>query len=108
MTEEQQLKSAPGCGTFIIIGLIVIVLLSLAGIIFPIEILPYPTVILVGVLIIAAIALIIAFFIRRAHLKDLKKEADDKADQLLRQGFETLGDMDDEAHKLAEKYKDED
>jgi len=108
MTEEQQLKSAPGCGTFIMGGLIIIILLSLAGIIFPIEILPYPRTVLIGISVICAIALVVAFFMRRAHKRDMQKEADDRADQLLRQGFDTLGDMDSEAHKLAEKYGDTD
>jgi hypothetical protein len=40
----------------------------------------------------------------RSRIKDRKKEEDDRADELLRKGFETLGDMDDEAAKLAEKY----
>jgi len=104
MTEEQQLKSAPGCGTLIMGGLIIIVLLSLVGIIFPLEILPYPRTVLVGILAVSAVALVIAFFLRRAHKRDMQKEADDRAAQLLRQGFDTLGDMDSEAHKLAEKY----
>jgi len=108
MTEEQQLRSAPGCGTFIMGGLIIIVLLSLMGIIFPIEILPDSRAVLIGVLVISTIALIIAFFMRRAHKRDMQKEANDRADQLLRQGFDTLGDMDSEAHKLAEKYNLED
>jgi len=108
MTEEQKLRSAPGCGTFIMGGLIIIVLLSLVGIIFPVEILPYPRTVLISILAISAIALGLAFFMRRAHKRDMQKEADDKADQLLRQGFDTLGDMDSEAHKLAEKYNLED
>ena len=108
MTEEQQLQSAPGCGTLIMGGLIIIVLLSLVGIIFPLEILPYPRTILIGVLVVSTVALVIAFFMRRAHKWDMQKEANDRADQLLRQGFDTLGDMDSEAHKLAEKYKESD
>jgi len=108
MNEEQQLRSAPGCGTFIMLGLIAIVLLSLVGIIFPVEILPYPRSVLIGVMAVSAVTLVIAFFMRRAHKRDMQKEADDRADQLLRQGFESLGDiMDSEAHKLAKKYEDE-
>jgi len=107
MNEEQQLRSAAGCGTFIMLGLIAIVLLSLAGIIFPVEILPYPRPILIGVMAVSAVALVIAFLMRRAHKRDMQKEADDRADQLLRQGFDTLGDTDCEANKLAELYKDE-
>jgi len=107
MTEEQRLKQAPGCGSFIMLGLIAIVLLSLVGIIFPVDILPYPTEILVGVLAISAIALVVAFFMWRSRVRDRQKEKDDKADSLLHKGFETLGGMDDEANKLVEKYKDE-
>ena len=107
MTEEDKLKQSPGCGSLIILGLIVIVILSLVGLIFPIDILPYPNEILIGVLVIAAIALIIAICMWRSRVKDRQKEADDKADNLLRQGFETLGEMDDEAIKLAEKYNEE-
>ena len=106
MTEEQKLKQAPGCGSFIMFGLVIIVLLSLAGLVFPVDILPYPNEILIGVLAISAIALIIAFFMRRSRVRDKQKEEDDKADNLLRQGFETLGDIDDEARKLAKKYED--
>jgi len=107
MNEEQQLRSAPGCGTFIMLGLIAIVLLSLVGIIFPVEILPYPRPVLTGIMAVSAVALVIAFLIRRAHKRDMQQEADDRADQLLRKGFDTMGDMDSEAHKLAKKYKDE-
>jgi len=104
MSEEQQLRSAPGCGSFIMLGLIAIVLLSLVGLIFPVEILPYPQPVLIGVMVVAAVALVIAFFMRRAHKRDTQQEADDKADRLLHQGFDTLGEIDSEAHKLAEKY----
>ena len=106
MTEEQQLRSAPGCGTFIMLGLIAIVLLSLVGIIFPVEILPYPRPVLIGVMAVSAVALVIAFLMRRAHKRDMQKEADDKADQMLRKGFDSLGNIDSDAHKLADKYKD--
>jgi len=108
MNEEQQLRSAPGCGTFIMLGLIAIALLSLVGIIFPLEILPYPRTVLAGVMAVAAVALVIAFLMRRAHKRDMQKESDDRAEQLLRKGFDTIGDMDSEAHKLAQKYKDGD
>jgi len=107
MTEEEKLKQSPGCGGLIMLGLIAIVILSLVGVIFPIDILPYPNSILIGVAVVAAIALIIAICMWRARVKDRQKEADDRADNLLRQGFETLGDMDDEAIKLAEKYNEE-
>lgn len=88
------------------LGLIGIVILSLVGLIFPTDILPYPNEILIGILVVAAIALIIAIGMWRSRVKDRKKEADDKADNLLRQRFETLGEQDDEAAKLAEKYKE--
>ena len=104
MTEEERLKNAPGCGTFIMFGLIGIVLLSLIGIIFPVEILPYPTEILIVILVIAVIAIIIMALMLRSKAHDRKKEEDDAADELLRKGFETLGDKDDEASKLAELY----
>lgn len=107
MNEEQQLRFAPGCGTFILLGLIAIVLLSLVGIIFPVEILPYPRPVLIVIMAVSVVALVIAFLMRRAHKRDMQKEFDDRADQLLRQGFDTLGDIDSEAHKLAEKYKDD-
>jgi len=107
MTEEQKLKQAPGCGTFIMFGLIIIVLLSLVGLIFPGDLLPYPNQVLAAVLAVSAIALIIAFFMWRSRVRDAKKEEDDKADNMLRQGFDTLGHIDDEATKLAEKYKEE-
>ena len=104
MTEEEKLKRAPGCGSIIVLGLIVIVILALAGLIFPGDILPYPSEILIGILVIAAIALIITICMWRSRVKERKKEEDDKADELLRKGFKTLGDQDDEAAKLAEKY----
>ena len=104
MTEEEKLKRAPGCGTVIALGLIVIMILSLVGLVFPGDILPYPSEILVVVLVVAAIALIITICMWRSRVKDRKKEEDDKADELLRKGFETMGDKDDEAAKLAEKY----
>jgi len=105
MTEEQKLKQSLGCGGIIMLGLIVIVILSLLGIIFPTDILPYPTEIMIGILVVAAIALIIAICMWRSKSKDKKQEHNDKADNLLRQGFEKLGD-DDEALKLAEEYKE--
>ena len=104
MTEEEKLRQSPGCGSLIVLGLIGIVILSLVGLIFPVDILPYPNEILIGILVIAAIALIIAICMWRSRVKDRQKEEDDKADNLLRKGFETLGDKDDEASKLAEKY----
>jgi len=107
MNEEQQLRSAPGCGTFIMLGLIAIVLLSLVGIIFPVEILPYPRSVLIVIMAVSVVALVIAFLMRHAHKRDMQKEADDRADKLLRQGFDTMGDMDSEAYKLAKKYTDE-
>jgi len=107
MNEEQQLRSAPGCGTFIMLGLIAIVLLSLVGIIFPLEILPYPRSVLIGVMAVAAVALVITFFMRRAQKRDMQEEANDRADTLLHKGFDKLGQIDSEAHKLAEQYKDE-
>ena len=106
MTEEEKLKQSPGCGSLIMLGLIGIVILSLVGLIFPGDILPYPNEILIGVLVVAAVALIITICMWRSRVKDRQKEADDKADNLLRQGFETLGEQDDEATKLAEKYKE--
>ncbi|MCL2016654.1 MAG: hypothetical protein FWG68_10460 [Defluviitaleaceae bacterium] len=108
MTEEEKLNRAPGCGSFIMAGLIIIVILALVGIIFPYEILPYPTEILAVVAVVAAIALIIYILMLRSRAKDRKKAADDKADELLRRGFQTLGDADDEASRLAEKYYTED
>jgi len=59
------------------------------------------------VLVIAVIALTITFFMWQGKVKDRKKEEDDKADELLRKGFETWGDKDDEASRLAEKYYSE-
>ena len=104
MTEEEKLRQSPGCGSLIMLGLIGVVILSLVGLIFPSDILPYPNEILIGILVVAAIALIIAICMWRSRVKDRQKEEDDKADNLLRKGFETLGDKDDEASKLAEKY----
>ena len=104
MTEEEKLKKAPGCGSIIMLGLILIVLLSLVGLIFPGDILPYPNEVLIVILVIAAIALVVTIFMWRGKKKDKRKEEDDKADELLRKGFDTLGDQDDEAAKLAEKY----
>ena len=106
VTEEEKLKQSFGCGGLIILGLIGIVLLSLVGLIFPTDILPYPNEILIGILVIGSVALIIAICMWRSRVNDRQKEADDKADNLLRQGFETLGEQDDEAAKLAEKYKE--
>ena len=107
MTEEEKLKRSPGCGGIIALGLIVIVILALVGLIFPGDILPYPSEVLIGILVIAAIALIITICMWRSRVKDRKKEEDDKADELIRKGFETLGDKDDEAAKLAQKYYNE-
>ena len=107
MTEEEKLKQSPGCGSLIMLGLIGIVILSLVGLIFPVDILPYPNEILIGILVVAVIALVVAVFMWRGRVKDRQKEADDKADELLRQGFETLGEQDDEAARLAEKYYSE-
>ena len=108
MTEEDKLRQSPGCGSFIMMGLIGIVLLSLVGLIFPADILPYPNEILIGILVISAIALIVSICMWRGRVKDKQKEEDDKADKLLRDGFETLGDKDDEASRLAEKYYKDD
>ena len=108
MTEEDKLKQAPGCGTAIMLGLIVIVILSLIGVIFPGDILPYPREMMIGILVIAVIALVIAVFMWRGKVKDRKQAEDDKADALLQKGFETWGDTDDEASRLAELYKDDD
>jgi len=108
MTEEEKLKRAPGCGGLIGIGLIAIILLSLVGLIFPGDILPYPNEILIGILIVAVVALVITIVMWRSRVKEKKKEADNKADALLRKGFDTLGDKDDEASKLAEMYYDDD
>ena len=104
MTEEEKLRKSLGCGGIIALGLIVIMILALVGLIFPGDILPYPSEILIGILVIAAIALIITICMWRSRIKDRRKEEDDKADELLRKGFETLGDKDDEASRLAEKY----
>jgi len=106
MTEEEKLKQSPGCGGLIMVGLIGIVILSLVGIIFPGDLLPYPNEILIGILVVAAIALVITFHMWRTRVRDRQKEEDDKAENILRQRIETLGDQDDEARKLAEKYKD--
>ena len=106
MTEEEKLRRSPGCGSFIMLGLIGIVILSLVGLIFPIDILPYPNEILIGILVIATIALIITFFMWRSKVKDRKREEDDKAENILRQRLETMSDQDDEAIKLAKKYSD--
>jgi len=105
MTEEDKLRQAPGCGSFITGGLILIVLASLVGLIFPVDILPYPSEILIGILVIASISLVVAILMWRSRIKDRQKAEDDKADALLRKGFKTLGDKDDEASKLAEKYE---
>ena len=105
MTEEEKLNRAPGCGSFIMLGLIGIVLLSLVGLIFPVDILPYPNEILIGILAIASVALVITLLMWRSKVKDRKKAEDDKADNMLRQHLETLGKQDDKAFKLAEKYK---
>jgi len=107
MTEEEKLNRASGCGSFIMIGLIGIVILSLVGLIFPVDIMPDSNVILIVVLVSAVIALVIAILMWRRKVKDQQQEEDDKADNMLRQHFETLGDKDDAATKLAEKYKDE-
>jgi len=72
--------------------------------IFPVDILPYPNEILIGILVIAAIALVVTICMWRSRIRDRKKEEDDKADNILRQRLETLSDQDDEAIKLAEKY----
>jgi len=108
MTEEERLKRAPGCGTFIMLGLIAIVLLSLVGIIFPGDILPYPTEMLIGVLVVSVIALIVAVFMWRSKVRERKEAENEAADKLLRQGFDTMGDKNDEAARLAEKYYGED
>ena len=108
MTEEEKLKKSPGCGGMIALGLIAVVLLSLVGLIFPGDILPYPDEILIGILVVAVIALIVTICMWRSRVKDRKKEEDDKADELLRKGFETLSDKDDEASRLAEKYYNND
>ena len=104
MTEEEKLKSSLGFGGIIVLGLIVVVILSLVGLIFPGEILPYPSEILIGILVIALIALIVVICMWRSKVDDRRKEENDKVDELLRKGFETLGDNDDEAKKLAEMY----
>jgi len=106
MTEEERLNNSPGCGGLIALGLIIIVILSLIGLIFPVEILPYPNEILMGILVISTIALIVTICMWRSRVKDRQKEANDKADNVLRQQIETLGSQDDEAVKLAEKYKE--
>ena len=108
MTEEEKLKKSPGCGGIIALGLIGIIILSLVGLLFPGDILPYPSEILIGLLVIAAIALIVTICMWRSRVKDRKKEDDDKADELLRKGFETLSDKDDEAARLAKKYYNDD
>ena len=105
MTEEQKLKQAPGCGTFIMLGLIGIVILSLVGLVFPGDILPYPSEILIGVLVVAIIALVITFFMWRSRKKDMQQDEDNKAENMLRHHLDTLGQQDDEAAKLAKKYK---
>jgi Na+/melibiose symporter-like transporter len=107
MTEEDKLKRAPGCGGVIALGLIVIMILSLVGLIFPEDTLPYPNEILIGILVVGMIGLIITICIWRSKVRDSKKEEDDKADELLRKGFETLGDKDDEASRLAKMYYDD-
>ncbi|MCL2528443.1 MAG: hypothetical protein FWE42_08485 [Defluviitaleaceae bacterium] len=107
MTEEDKLKQSIGCGGFIMLGLIGIVILSLVGLIFPGDLLPYPNEILIGVLVVAAIALAITFFMWRSRVKDRQKEENDKADNVLRQRLDTLSQQDDEAIKLAEKYKND-
>ena len=108
MTEEERLNRAPGCGSIIMLGLIGIVILSLFGAIFPVDILPYPSSVLFVIAGLAAVASVVAFFIQRGKKIDAQKEEDDRADRLMRKGFETLGEKDDEAARLAEKYKDED
>jgi len=105
MTEEQKLKQSPGCGSAIILGLVAIVLLSLVGLIFPADILPYPNEILIGILIAAAIALVVAIRMWRSKKKDIQHEEDNKAENMLRHRIETLSHHDDKAVKLAEKYK---
>jgi len=107
MTEEDKLKQAPGCGSVILLGLIVVVILSLVGIIFPGDVLPYPREILIGIFVIATIALVVAVFMWWGRRKDKQKEADEKADALLQKGFDTWGDDDDEAARLAKLYDEE-
>jgi uncharacterized membrane protein YuzA (DUF378 family) len=108
MTEEEKLRRSPGCGGAIAIGLIAIILLSLVGIIFPGDILPYPNEILLVVIGVAVVALIITILMWRSRVRDRKKEEDDIADNLLRKGFETMGDKDDEASRLAQQYYNND
>lgn len=106
MTEEDKLKNSIGCGSVIMLGLIVVVLLSLVGAIFPMEILPYPREILLAIAIVGAVALVVAIAMWRGKRKDKIQEANDQADKMLREQLHTLGDKDDAAHKLAEKYKE--
>lgn len=89
-------------------GLIVIVLLSLVGIIFPVELLPYPTEVLVGILVVAAIALVVSIGMWRGRVADRRKADEEAAEKLLRTGLNTLGHQDDAAEKLAQKYEEKD
>ena len=107
MTEEEKLKSSIGCGSVILIGLIIVVILSLVGLVFPVDVLPYPDEILVFIFIISTVALLIAFFMWRRKVKDKQQEENDIADNLLRQRHEELGKIDDEAVKLSKKYEGE-
>ena len=106
MTEEDRLRNSPGCGGLIALGLIVIVILALVGLIFPGDILPYPSEIMLGVLVLAVVALVITLLMWRSKRRDKTKDEADATDELLRKGFNTLGDADDEAAKLAQKYHD--
>jgi len=108
MTEEDRLQQLPGCGWVIVLGLIIIVILSLVGLIFPLDLLPYPNEMLIGIIIISTIALVIVFFVWRSKKREQREEANERADALLRQGFETLQDKHDEAARLAVKYYSDD
>ena len=66
----------------------------------------YPNEILIGILVIAAIALIVKICMWRSRVKDRRQEENEKADNFLRQNHQTLSEQDDEAFKLAEKYKE--
>jgi len=75
MTEEEKLNKSPRCVSFIVLRLIAIVILSLVGLIFPVDILPYPNEILLGILAIAAVALVITVCLhltRWWHLLSIK------------------------------------
>ena len=105
--EERRLKGGVSFGQLLVAALILLVGLALFGLVFPGDVLPQSTTVLLVVVLVGIPAIVIAVLMRRRVKRDVQDAEDSAADALLRRGFDTMADKHDEAARLAALYDQE-